>query len=189
MENTESFDANIRDMAKAAKQAARKLGKCPTDVKNAVLLDIAAGLQEQAGFIKQENQRDVARAREMGLSDAMIDRLTITDTTIQSMVAGLKEVVQLGDPVGSSGQSRQRPNGLQVSRMRIPLGVIGIIYESRPNVTVDAAGLCLKAGNADILRGGAEALDSNRALADILAGALKKAGLPAEAVQVIPVRE
>jgi glutamate-5-semialdehyde dehydrogenase len=189
MENTESVDAAIRDMARAAKQAARELGKCPTDVKNMVLLDIATGLQDRADFIKQENQRDVTRAREMSLSDAMIDRLTITDATIQSMVAGLQEVAQLGDPVGSSGQSRQRPNGLQVSRMRIPLGVIGIIYESRPNVTIDAAGLCLKAGNAVILRGGSEALDSNRALAAIIAAALKKAGLPTEAVQVIPVRD
>ena len=189
MENTESFDATIRDMARAAKAAAREVGKCSTDVKNAVLLDIAAGLQDRAAFIKQENEKDVARAREMGLTDAMIDRLTITDATIQSMVAGLKEVVQLGDPVGSSGQSRQRPNGLQVSRMRIPLGVIGIIYESRPNVTIDAAGLCLKAGNAVILRGGSEALDSNKALAAIIAGALKKAGLPDEVVQVIPVRD
>ena len=189
MGNTESIDVTIRDMAKAARDAAREIGKCSTDIKNAVLLDIAAGLQDQAGFIKQENEKDLARAKEMGLSAAMIDRLTVTDATIHSMADGLKEVVQLSDPVGSSSDSRLRPNGLQVSRMRIPLGVIGIIYESRPNVTIDAAGLCLKAGNAVILRGGSEAFNSNRALAAIISGALKKAGLPAEAVQVIPVRD
>jgi glutamate-5-semialdehyde dehydrogenase len=189
MENKESIDVTIRKMAKAAKDAAREIGRCSADVKNAVLLDIAAGLQDQAGFIKQENEKDLERATEMGLSAAMLDRLTVTDATIQSMVHGLKEVAQLNDPVGSSIDSRLRPNGLQVSRMRIPLGVIGIIYESRPNVTIDAAGLCLKAGNAVILRGGSEALDSNKALASIISEALKKAGLPREAVQVIPFRD
>ena len=189
MENKESIDVTIRKMAKAAKDAAREIGRCSADVKNAVLLGIAAGLQDQAGFIKQENEKDLERATEMGLSAAMLDRLTVTDATIQSMVHGLKEVAQLNDPVGSSIDSRLRPNGLQVSRMRIPLGVIGIIYESRPNVTIDAAGLCLKAGNAVILRGGSEALDSNKALASIISEALKKAGLPREAVQVIPFRD
>ena len=184
-----SLETTIQNMAKAAGDATREIGKCSTGIKNAVLLNIAAGLQDQAGFIKQENEKDLARAKEMGLSAAMIDRLTVTDATIQSMADGLKEVVQLSDPVGSFSDSRLRPNGLQVSRMRIPLGVIGIIYESRPNVTIDAAGLCLKAGNAVILRGGSEAFNSNRALAAIISGALKKAGLPAEAVQVIPVRD
>ena len=189
MENKESIDITIRDMAKAGKDAAREIGKCSTDVKNAVLLDIAAGLQDQAALIIQENKRDLERAAEMGLSAAMIDRLTVTDATIQSMADGLKEVVQLGDPVGCTVDSRLRPNGLQVSRIRIPLGVIGIIYESRPNVTIDAAGLCLKAGNAVILRGGSEALDSNKSLASVISEALGKSGLPREAVQVIPIRE
>lgn len=189
MENTESIDVTIRDMAKTAKDAAREIGKCSTDVKNAVLLDIAAGLQDKAAFIIQENKKDLERAAEMGLSAAMVDRLTVSDATIQSMADGVRDVAQLSDPVGSTGDSRLRPNGLQVSRMRIPLGVIGIIYESRPNVTIDAAGLCLKAGNAVILRGGSEALDSNRALATIISEALNNAGLPAEAVQVIPFRD
>jgi glutamate-5-semialdehyde dehydrogenase len=189
MEDTDSIDITIQDMAKAAKDAAREIGTCSTDIKNAVLLDIATGLQNKAAYIIQENKKDLERATEMGLTDAMIDRLTVTDATIQSMADGLREVAQLGDPVGSTVNSRLRPNGLQVSRMRIPLGVIGIIYESRPNVTIDAAGLCLKAGNAVILRGGSEALDSNRALATVISEALQKSGLPREAVQVIPIRD
>jgi len=176
-------------MAKAARDAAREIGRCSADLKNQVLLDIGAELQSEAGFVQQENEKDLRRAQEMGLSAAMIDRLKVTGATIQSMVDGLREVAQLNDPVGSLSQSWLRPNGLQVSRMRIPLGVIGIIYESRPNVTVDAAGLCLKAGNAVILRGGSEALDSNKALAAIINRALQKAGLARETVQVVPFRD
>jgi glutamate-5-semialdehyde dehydrogenase len=125
----------------------------------------------------------------MGLSDAMIDRLTVSDATIKSMANGLREVARLNDPVGSITKAWKRPNGLEVSRIRIPLGVIGIIYESRPNVTIDAAGLCLKAGNAVILRGGSEALHSNQALAGIIGEVLNESGLPGKAVQVIPVRD
>jgi len=128
-------------------------------------------------------------AKEMDLSDAMIDRLTVRDATITSMAKGLREVSQLNDPIGSTSKAWLRPNGLEVSRMRIPLGVIGIIYESRPNVTIDAAGLCLKAGNAVILRGGSEALHSNQALASIISQALAETGLPAKAVQVVPIRD
>jgi len=128
-------------------------------------------------------------AKEMGLSDAMIDRLTVTDATVKSMAKGLREVSQLNDPVGSTSRAWMRPNGLEVYKMRIPLGVIGIIYESRPNVTIDAAGLCLKAGNAVILRGGSEALNSNQALADIIGQALTETGLPAKTVQVVPIRD
>ena len=126
-------------------------------------------------------------AKEKGLSNAMIDRLTITDATIQSMIQGLQEVIQLPDPVGATSASWKRPNQLNVSKMRIPLGVIGIIYESRPNVTIDAAALCLKAGNAVILRGGSEAIHSNRALARTIHEALSEAGLPQEIVQVVPI--
>ena len=189
MKKSISIETTIRDMAKAAKDAAREIGKCSTDIKNAVLLDIAGGLQNKAAYIIQENKKDLERAAETGLSPAMIDRLTVSDATIQSMVAGLREVAQLSDPVGSTADSYLRPNGLQVSRLRIPLGVIGIIYESRPNVTIDAAGLCLKAGNAVILRGGSEALDSNRALAAVISEALEKSGLPREAIQIIPLRD
>jgi glutamate-5-semialdehyde dehydrogenase len=147
------------------------------------------GLEKEADFIRAENHKDLLRAEEMGLSGAMIDRLTVKAATIDAMVAGLKEVAHLNDPVGTMSPTWIRPNGLQIARMRIPLGVIGIIYESRPNVTVDAAGLCLKAGNAVILRGGSEAFYSNQALAAIIARALENSGLPDKSVQVVPIRE
>jgi len=154
-----------------------------------MLLKLADLIRENAVIIKQENARDVVAAQKSGLSAAMIDRLTITDATIQSMTNGLREVAALEDPVGSSIRTFRRPNGLEVSRVRIPLGVIGIIYESRPNVTIDAAALCLKSGNAVILRGGSEAHHSNQALAALIARALQEAGLPKESAQVIPVRD
>ena len=179
----------IAGMAKAARDAANKMGGVSSAQKNTALLAIAAGLEKEAGFIQAENKKDLAKAEEVGLSGAMIDRLTIKDETIASMAAGLKDVADLNDPVGTMGPTWIRPNGLQVARMRIPLGVIGIIYESRPNVTVDAAGLCLKAGNAVILRGGSEAFFSNQALASIIEKALTAAGLPDKTVQVVPVRE
>ncbi|MBW2055285.1 MAG: glutamate-5-semialdehyde dehydrogenase, partial [Deltaproteobacteria bacterium] len=153
------------------------------------LLKIADKIEAQAVYVQEENQKDLAMAKEMDLSDAMIDRLTVTDATVKSMAKGLREVSQLNDPVGSTSRAWMRPNGLEVYKMRIPLGVIGIIYESRPNVTIDAAGLCLKAGNAVILRGGSEALNSNQALADIIGQALTETGLPAKTVQVVPIRD
>lgn len=189
MENTESIDVTIREMAEAARKAARIIGRCAADQKNAVLLEIAAQIRQDAAYIQQENEKDLARAKAAGLSSAMIDRLSVTESTIQSMIVGLQEVARLSDPVGTLSQTWIRPNGLQVSRMRIPLGVIGIIYESRPNVTIDAAGLCLKAGNSVILRGGSEAFESNKALATIIHRALHKVGLPEHAVQVVPFRE
>ena len=172
------MESTIKDMAKAAREAANKLVRVSTDQKNAAVRSIAAGLENEAAFIKGENQKDLARAEEMGLSSAMLDRLAIKDTTISSMIDGLRDVEGLKDPVGTMGPTWIRPNGLQIARMRIPLGVIGIIYESRPNVTVDAAGLCLKAGNAVILRGGSEAFHSNQALAAIIDRALDDAGMP-----------
>ncbi len=184
-----SVEATIKGMAKAAREAANKLVRVSTDQKNAALLSIAAGLEKEAAFIKGENQKDLAGAEEMGLSSAMLDRLAIKDTTITSMVNGLREVEGLKDPVATMGPTWVRPNGLQIARMRIPLGVIGIIYESRPNVTVDAAGLCLKAGNAVILRGGSDAFHSNQALAAIIDRALNNAGMPEKSVQVVPVRD
>lgn len=184
-----TIESTITDMAKAARNAANKLGRVSSAQKNAALHAIADGLAKEAGFIQSENKKDLVRAEELGLSGAMVDRLTVRDETIEAMMVGLKEVAGLNDPVGTMGPTSIRPNGLQVARMRIPLGVIGIIYESRPNVTVDAAGLCLKAGNAVILRGGSEAFFSNQALASIIAKALTTAGLPEKAVQVVPVRE
>ncbi len=183
------IESTINDMAKAAREAANILVRVSTDQKNAALLSIAEGLAKEAAFIKEENQKDLARAKEMGLSSAMLDRLAINETTITSMVNGLREVEGLKDPVATMGPTWIRPNGLQIARMRIPLGVIGIIYESRPNVTVDAAGLCLKAGNAVILRGGSEAFHSNQALAAIIESALNDAGMPQKSVQVVPVRD
>jgi glutamate-5-semialdehyde dehydrogenase len=184
-----TIESTINDMANAARDAANKLARVSSEQKNMALIAIAAGLEKEADFIKAENQKDLLKAEEKGLSDAMIDRLTIKEETISAMVAGLNEVVQLNDPVGTMGPTTIRPNGLQIARMRIPLGVIGIIYESRPNVTIDAAGLCLKAGNAVILRGGSEAFYSNQALAAIIGPALKNSGLPDKSVQVVPVRE
>ena len=184
-----SIESKIIGMAKAARAASLEIAKCPSDKKNEVLVAIADNIEKLASHIQEENQKDLARAKKMGLTDAMIDRLTVTDATIKSMSQGLREVAQLNDPVGSTSKAWLRPNGLKVSRMRIPLGVIGIIYESRPNVTIDAAGLCLKAGNAVILRGGSEALNSNQALAGIVGQVLGKTGLPAETVQIVPVRD
>ena len=184
-----SVEATIVEMAAAARAAASDMARCSALQKNEVLLKIADKIKTDADKIKAENKKDLERAREQGLSDAMIDRLTVKDATISSMVNGLQEVALLPDPVGASTDAWLRPNGLQVSRMRIPLGVIGIIYESRPNVTIDAAGLCLKAGNAVILRGGSEALHSNRALAALIGAALRECGLSEKAVQVVPTRD
>ena len=184
-----SIETTVYEIAVAARKAAREIARVSEDQKNAALLAIAEILERERAFIQSENQKDLSRAEEAGLSAAMIDRLAVKDDTLASMAAGLRDVVGLADPVGTMSPTWLRPNGLQVSRMRIPLGVIGIIYESRPNVTVDAAGLCLKTGNAVILRGGSEAFHSNQALAEIINRALQTAGLPGEAVQVIPVRE
>lgn len=184
-----SVESTILEMAKTAKLAAREIAKSSPAQKNDALLIIAAKIEKNAIAIQADNEKDLAAAREKGLSAAMIDRLTIKDATIASMADGLRQVAALEDPVGAITKSWKRPNGLEISRMRIPLGVIGFIYESRPNVTVDAAGLCLKAGNAVILRGGSEALHSNRALAAIIGESLVEAGLPSTIVQVVPVSD
>jgi len=176
-------------MGAAAKTAATQMARCPSTKKNEALRAIADTLRSEAGTLEKENRKDLVRAEQMGLSAAMIDRLTLKPAVIEAMVKGLEEIAQLPDPVGAVTQGWLRPNGLQVARMRIPLGVIGIIYESRPNVTVDAAGLCLKAGNAVILRGGSEALHSNQALAAVIASALARCGLPENAVQLVPTRD
>ena len=184
-----SMETTIANMAKAARAAATQMAKCASNQKNAVLLGMAGEIEKNASRIKEANQKDLDRAIEMGLSNAMIDRLTVSDATISAMAKGLREVAVLNDPVGATSKAWLRPNGLEVTRMRIPLGVIGIIYESRPNVTIDAAGLCLKAGNAVILRGGSEALYSNQALADIIGQVLGDCGLPETAVQLVPIRD
>lgn len=180
-----SVEEMVVKMAEGAKRASRLLRKTGSAEKDRALLRMSALLLEQETLIRRENDKDVARAGESGMSSAMIDRLTLDGKTLQSMADGLREVAALPDPVGQVTGMWRRPNGLRVGRVRIPLGVIGFIYESRPNVTVDAAGLCLKSGNAVILKGGSEAIHSNIVLGRLLEQALEEAGLPHEAVQVI----
>lgn len=184
-----NMQETIRQMAVAAKKASRNMASLSTTVKNNALLRMAEALLAQKDFIQLENERDLASGREKGLSAAMLDRLALTDKVIDSMVAGLREVAALPDPVGEIDEMVKRPSGITVGRMRVPLGVIGMIYESRPNVTVDAAALCLKAGNAILLRGGSEAIHSNLALARVLQEALAAEQIEAAAVQVIPVTD
>ena len=177
----------IQASAREAREAARRMRKAGRTQKDAALRLIGEKLQAKEAYLRGENERDVLKAKESGLGPAMVDRLTLDGKTIRSMVEGLKEVEALPDPVGEITRMWKRPNGLLVGQMRIPLGVIGFIYESRPNVTVDAASLCLKSGNAVILRGGSEAVHSNQALGDLVKEALAEAGLPGNAVQVFPV--
>ena len=179
----------IESLAVAARKAARDVASLSTTSKNNVLLRMAEALQEQKEYIQAENEKDLAKGREKGLSAAMLDRLALSDKVIESMIVGLQEVVALPDPVGEIDEMAKRPNGLMVGRMRIPLGVIGMIYESRPNVTVDAATLCLKAGNAILLRGGSEAINSNLALAKVLQDALATENINPAAIQVVPITD
>lgn len=174
----------MQSMSQRAREASRLMARAHSEAKNLALREMAALLRQHRTEIQAENSKDVAAA-EAELGAAKIDRLRITDRVLEDMATGLEEVAQLSDPVGTIGKMWTRPNGMKVGKMRIPLGVIGIIYESRPNVTVDAAGLCLKAGNAVILRGGSEAINSNSCLASILQEALKKGGLPGDGVQVV----
>jgi len=176
----------IEEMAKGARNASRQLRGVERAKKDNALELMAIKLLEKQEDIIKENQTDLSAAKQAGLSDAMIDRLTLNPEVITSMAEGLREVIALPDPVGEVTGMWKRPNGLLVGRVRIPLGVIGFIYESRPNVTVDAASLCLKSGNAVILKGGSEAIHSNLMLSSLLGEALKEAGLPQESIQVIP---
>jgi glutamate-5-semialdehyde dehydrogenase len=179
----------ILEIAKNAHRAAAALSKVSSDRKNRALLEMADALIRQRDFLMAENARDLDLAGKASMPAAMVDRLMLKEPTIQAMSRGLAEVAALPDPVGEVSSMWRRPNGLLVGRMRIPLGVIGIIYESRPNVTVDAAALCLKSGNAVILRGGSEAFHSNVALAGILQEPLKKNGILEAAIQLIPVTD
>jgi len=184
-----SVHNTIETLAVAARKAARDVASLSTISKNNVLLRMGEALQEQKKYIQAENEKDLAAGREKGLSAAMLDRLALTDEVIESMIVGLREVVALPDPVGEIDEMSKRPNGIMVGRMRIPLGVIGMIYESRPNVTVDAAALCLKAGNAILLRGGSEAIHSNLALAKVLQDALASEKITPAAIQVVPTTD
>ena len=185
---TEIADSIVA-LCRAARQAARTLATVDTAAKNAALRAAAARLRAHADELVAANAGDVAAARQNGLSAALVDRLTLTRPRVEAMAAGLDEIAALPDPVGETISSWRRPNGLEIAQVRIPIGVVGIIYESRPNVTADAAGLCLKSGNAVILKGGSEAFATNRAIAACLAEGIAGAGLPAAAVQLIPTTD
>lgn len=184
-----SVKDDVIAIARAAKEASIGVARLDSAAKNRALQKMAEGLLKNATFLKEENGKDLASGEGKGLTKAMLERLTLSDKVIGSMADGLKEVAALPDPVGEVTKMWKRPNGLMVGKMRIPIGVIGIIYESRPNVTADAAGLCLKSGNAVILRGGSEAIHANNAIAGILKQACIEAGVPERAVQVIPTTD
>ena len=181
--------SNIQDymlrVGAQARAASRDMARAATSVKNATLHHLADLIEQATPTLKQANAQDVANAVTKGMDAAFIDRLTLSDKAIATMIAGLRQVAELSDPIGQMSDFKPLPSGINVGQMRVPLGVIGIIYESRPNVTIDAAALCIKSGNATILRGGSEALHSNQALAELVQQALNHAGLPANAVQVI----
>jgi glutamate-5-semialdehyde dehydrogenase len=175
----------MQTLGQQARQASRAMARATTGIKNQALLNIAAQIEASRETLKQANAVDMARGEENGLDAALLDRLELTDGRINTMLEGLNQVAGLPDPVGGITDLNYRPSGIQVGKMRVPLGVVGIIYESRPNVTIEAASLCLKSGNATILRGGSEAIESNQALAICIAKGLEEAGLPSEAVQVV----
>ena len=177
--------SEIRAVAERAKSAARALAGLGTEEKNGLLMAMADGLTAQEKIIRKANEEDVAAARAAGTSGALLDRLELTQKRFQEMVAGVRQVAKLPDPVGEVMKRWTRPNGLEIFKVRVPIGLIGIIYESRPNVTVDSAVLCLMAGNATLLRGGREARRSNRALADVLGEAAHQRGLPKEVVALV----
>ncbi|KDR31311.1 MULTISPECIES: glutamate-5-semialdehyde dehydrogenase [Caballeronia] len=180
-----NIDQYMTDLGRRARKASRAMARASTAAKNAALIKVADAIEREREALKEANARDLARAREKGHDAAFIDRLTLSDKALNTMVEGLRQVAGLADPIGEISGLKFRPSGIQVGQMRVPLGVIGIIYESRPNVTIDAAALCLKSGNATILRGGSEALECNMALAKLIGVGLEAAGLPQDAVQVI----
>src|SRR6267143_3206053 len=175
----------VESKARAAREAAYALAVCGTRVKDEALAQMARALEEKTAALLEANRADLERARTKGLTRAFLDRLTLTESRIEEMATGLRQIAALPDPVGTVVESWRRPNGIEISRVRVPLGVVGFIYESRPNVTADAAGLCVKSGNAVVLRGGSEAIESNIAIATVLAKALEKVGVPADAVQFV----
>jgi glutamate-5-semialdehyde dehydrogenase len=175
----------MHELGKSAREAARELARAGTDAKNRALRAMAADIRARAADLLEANRVDVEHAKKEGRDSAFVDRLALTPAGVEQMAAGLEDIAALEDPVGRITGLATRPTGIEVGRMRVPLGVIGIIYESRPNVTADAAGLCLKAGNASILRGGSEALRSNQAIAACVRAGLKAAGLPEAGVQVV----
>ena len=180
-----NIEQSMRVIAERARTASREAARLPTNRKNQVLLGCAEAIETQVEALRAENAKDLKAGKASGLSSAMLDRLTLSDKTVNSMVSGLRQIAVLADPVGEITRAWRRPNGLEIAQMQVPLGVIAIIYESRPNVTIDAAALCFKSGNATILRGGKEAIHSNRALAKAFRGACKKQGVDPNVVQVV----
>ncbi|MBU3544053.1 glutamate-5-semialdehyde dehydrogenase [Polynucleobacter sp. MWH-Mekk-B1] len=180
-----SIKKMMQDIGKRARSASRAMARASSEQKNQALLHIAKLVREQSAQIQKVNQGDIERAQSGGQDAAFIDRLTMTSKTIETMALGLEQIVSLEDPIGKISALKKQASGIELAQMRVPLGVIGIIYESRPNVTIDAAALCLKSGNAVILRGGSEAIDSNTVLAKIIQDGLAAAGLPTDAVQVV----
>ena len=176
---------HVREKAQAAKRASYKLSTLSTQVKNDALNRMAESIEQHADLIQLENTKDLKAGKEKGLSSAMLDRLTLTEKRIADMATGLRDVAALPDPVGAIERMVRRPNGLQIGKMRVPIGVIGFIYESRPNVTADSTALCLKSGNAILLRGGSEAIHSNLCLAKLLSDAAQSAGVPEGAIALI----
>ncbi|MDP3309035.1 glutamate-5-semialdehyde dehydrogenase, partial [Methylotenera sp.] len=175
----------MQNMGIEARKASRLMASADTNIKNLALTHIAKAILREKSALLAANKLDLDAARASGLDDAMLDRLTITEKSINTMAEGLTQIAKLDDPIGEMTDFKYRPSGIQIGKMRVPLGVIGIIYEARPNVTVDAAGLCIKSGNAAILRGGSEAIHCNQALAKLVHEGLKEAGLPTTAVQVV----
>jgi glutamate-5-semialdehyde dehydrogenase len=186
---SEQITELIDSIATQARDASRGISAATTAQKNQALEAIARELESNRKVLTEENEKDLQGAKENGLSEAMIDRLRLTHERIDAMAQGLRQLIELPDPVGKTIEEKKRPNGLTIHKVRTPIGVIGIIYESRPNVTIDCAGLCLKSGNAAILRGGKEAVHSNRALASIISTALKTTELPQHSVQLIPTTD
>ncbi|MEC8226944.1 MAG: glutamate-5-semialdehyde dehydrogenase, partial [Pseudomonadota bacterium] len=176
----------ITDISSQAAKAATQLALLDTATKNQVLTEMAEALRESKAFIIKENESDLAAARDNNLAASMIDRLTLNDERIEAMAEGIEVIVSLDDPVGQLREISERPNGIKISKMRVPLGVVCMIYEARPNVTADAGALCFKSGNGVILRGGKEALRSSQAIASVMHKVLEKHGLPAALISVIP---
>ncbi|RLA30928.1 MAG: glutamate-5-semialdehyde dehydrogenase, partial [Gammaproteobacteria bacterium] len=181
----QTIEQYMNGVGRRAREAARAVSRAETGAKNTALLAIATAIEAQVEILREANDRDLVAGRESGLDAALLDRLELTPERIADMAEGLRQVASLPDPVGEIDDLSYRPSGIQVGKMRVPLGVIGIIYESRPNVTADAAALCLKSGNACILRGGSEAFHSNTAIAACIHQGLAEAGLPVDAVQVL----
>jgi glutamate-5-semialdehyde dehydrogenase len=181
--------AYVLSLVRAARDAAGAAAKADTAAKDGVLHTLAASIRSRSADLREANERDLERARRMGLEPALLDRLELSPAAIEQMALGVEDVARLPDPIGTISEIRPMPSGIRVGRMRVPLGVVAIIYESRPNVTIDAAALCIKSGNTAVLRGGSEAIESNRLLASLCAGALQAHGLPPAVVQLIEITD